>query len=797
MTEALVNIHIKKAAILGAGVMGAQMAAHLLSSGITPILFDMPAPATEGHKSTLAIKAIENLKKLKPAPIDKIKLLDVMVAANYDDDLELLKECDLVIEAIAERMDCKVELYKKISPFLKDDVIFATNTSGLSINELAKILPEKIRSSFFGIHFFNPARYMNLVELIPHATTDLKLMEQVEEFIVSGLGKGAVLAKDTPNFIGNRVGMFSILAVMYHAERLGLAPDIVDLLTGPAIGRPKSATFRTLDIVGLDTFEHVVDTMSNGLPNDPWHQYYKIPAWMAQLIAKKSLGQKTKLGVFKRIGTENHVFDVKIGDYRPSEEKLNPEIDAILTERNLATKFKKLKECPLPEAQFLWSCFRDLFHYSAYHLNDIAECTRDVDLSLRWGYAWSMGPFEAWQAMGWQMITTWINEEITSNKTMNSSPLPEWVTTLGDKGVYYNNGSFAPSKRIFVPRSTLSVYNKHLYPDAIFGETFDKGAVILETEAIKLWELNNDNIAILSFKTKMNTITASVLDGIYAAIEHVEKFNLGMIIWQTGNQFSLGANLQDMLDSVNNDKTQETEALLEKFHKVSLAIRYAKVPVVAAVRGMALGGGCEIALHCARTIAAFETTMGLVEPGVGLIPSGGGCKEMALRSSFCSKTSESLVPNIKFYFHNINAAEKSASAPIAKDLGYLRCNVDTIIMNPYELLSTAKQQVIALTKLGYKPPLACKIAVAGKAGIATITAELAEQKNKQLISEHDYFVGTRLAKVLCGGDVDLGEEVSETAILKLERECFMELLQSEKTKERIAHTLKTGKLLKN
>ncbi len=794
MGTVLANVHIKKAAILGAGVMGAQMAAHLLNSGVTPILFDLASK--EGPRSTLAINAIANLKKLKPAPIDQIKLLDIMQAANYDDDLELLKDCDLIIEAISERMDWKVDLYKKISPFLKENVVFATNTSGLSINTLAKILPEKIRPRFFGIHFFNPPRYMTLVELIPHETTDVHLMEQVEEFIVSGLGKGAVFTKDTPNFIGNRVGMFSILAVIHHAERLSLAPDVVDLLTGPAIGRPKSATFRTLDIVGLDTFAHVVNTMTEGLPGDPWHNFLKTPTWINNLIEKKALGQKTKIGIFKRVGTENHVFDIKTGDYRPSVEKLNPEIEAILKEKNPTTKFTKLKESTLPEAQFLWACFRDLFHYSAFHLASIADCTRDVDFALRWGYAWSMGPFESWQAIGWQTVASWIKQEIAAGKTMNSSPLPEWVTTVGDKGVYYNNGAYAPSKQSFKPRSMLPVYKKQIYPDPIFGETFDKGEVIYETDAIKLWELNNDNIAILSFKTKANTINEAVLDGIREAVHKAEIFKLGMVIWQYGNHFSLGANLQDMLDSVNNGKIQVTENLIEKFQQTSLALRYAKVPTVAAVRGMALGGGCEILLHCARTIAAFETNIGLVEPGVGLIPAGGGCKEMALRTAKSIKDPAGLIPAIKFYFNRISAAEKSASAHLAKHLGYLR-NLDTIIMNPYELLYTAKKQVVALAELGYKPPLSIKIPVAGSAGIAAIKAELSAQKEKQQITEHDYLVGSMLAKVLCGGETTMGEEVKEDVILKLERECFMELLQTEKTKERIAHTLKTGKPLKN
>ena len=790
----IANVHIKKAAVLGAGVMGAQIAAHLLNSGITPILFDLAAK--EGERSTLSINAIANLKKLKPAPIDKIKLLDLMVPANFEDDLALLQDCDLIIEAISERMDWKQDLYKKISPFLQENVVFATNTSGLSINELAKTLPDKIRPRFFGIHFFNPPRYMTLVELIPHNTTDLKLMEQVEEFIVTTLGKGAVFAKDTPNFIGNRVGMFSILAVIHHGEKFKLAPDVVDLLTGPAIGRPKSATYRTLDIVGLDTFAHVVNTMTAGLPKDPWHKYYQLPDWIKGLIDKKALGQKTKGGIFKRVGTDNLVFDLLKNDYRASEEKLNPEIAEILKEKDLALRFSKLRASQLPEAQFVWAIFRDLFHYAAFHLQDIADCTRDVDFALRWGYAWSTGPFETWQAIGWQNVTSWINEEIAAGKTLLSEPLPAWVSAIGDKGAYANNGAYSPSKQAFKPRSTLSVYKKHIFPDPVFGETFDKGQVIFETDAVKLWELNHDNIAILSFKTKMNTVSHAVLDGVCESLARVERSYSGMVLWQAGSHFSLGANLQDMLDAVNGGKASAIDALIARFHQTSLALRYAKVPTVAAIRGMTLGGGCELAMHCSRIIAGFETNIGLVEVGVGLIPAGGGTKEMALRSARGVKDLNCLINTIKFYFSNIMAAEKSASAPMAKQLGYLSA-LDSIIMNPYELLYTAKQQVLALNALGYAAPLACKIAVAGTAGLTAIDELLADGKAKQLYTDHDCFIGTRLAKVICGGDVAFGTELADTSLLQLERECFMEVLQSEKSKERIAHTLKTGKPLKN
>ena len=793
MSNSFINLHIKKVAVLGAGVMGAQIAAHLVNAGITPLLFDLASKGDE--RSQLSINAIENLRKLKPTPIGNPNLLDVIYPANYDDHLPMLTECDLILEAISERMDWKIELYNKIAPYINKNCILATNTSGLSINKLAQILPEDIRPRFLGIHFFNPPRYMKLVELIPHEGTDHTLIEKVEAFIVSALGKGAVHAKDTPNFIGNRVGMFSILSIIYHAEQMNLAPDIVDLLTGQLIGRPRSATFRTLDIVGLDTFAHVVNTMSEGLLEDPWHKFYKLPQWMLDLISKGALGQKTKVGIFKRVETTNFVYDIQKNDYRESENALKPEILTILKNTNLTEKFTALKNSELPEAKFLWTCFRDLFHYAAYHLMSIADCTRDVDFALRWGYAWASGPFETWQAIGWQTVANWIKQDIDDKKTMCLKPLPEWVEAIGNKGVYYNNSSYSPSKKKFQPRSTIPVYKRQPFPEPIYGETFDKGSTIFETDAVRLWE-TGDNIAILSFKTKMNTVNEAVLNGVLESVAKAEVSNAGLVIWQSGNHFSLGANLQDMLNAIANGKPQDIERLLEKFQQASLALRYSKIPTVAAPVGMVLGGGCELMLHCTRTIAAFESMIGLVEVGVGLIPAGGGCKEMARKACLDAKEDSYSLESLKYYFHNIFKAERSSCAPIAKILGYLR-ESDSIIMNPYELLYTAKQQVLSLIELGYKAPLAEKIYVAGKTGYEMLEAELNAMQSNSKISGHDHFIGVRLARVICGGNIEKDMPVDESDLLKLERDYFMELIETGKTQDRITHTLKTGKMLSN
>ena len=787
------SLLVRRVAVLGAGVMGAQIAAHLTNAGVDTVLFDLPAK--EGPADGIVLKAIANLGKLSPAPLASKALAAAITPANYETGLEQLRDCDLIIEAIAERMDWKQDLYKKIAPFVNEHAVLASNTSGLGINKLADVLPEQLRHRFCGVHFFNPPRYMHLAELIPAKGTDQAVLEGLESFLVTQLGKGVVYAKDTPNFIGNRIGVFSILSTIHHTAQFGLGFDEVDGLTGPLVGRPKSATYRTSDVVGLDTMAHVIKTMGDTLPNDPWHEFFKSPKWLEALIAKGALGQKTGAGIFRKVGKDILVVDLEKQDYRPADRTAAPEVVEILKTRNPAEKFAKLRASQHPQAQFLWASFRDLFHYSACHLADIAQTARDVDLAIRWGYGWAQGPFEIWQAAGWKQVAQWIAEDIAAGKSMSSAPLPAWVLD-GRDGVHAADGSYSPTLDTLVPRSSLPVYQRQRFPDPMLGESFAPGETVFENDGIRLWT-DGDGIGVISFKTKMNTVSDQVLDGIQHAIGLAERQFKGVVIWQNKEPFSAGADLSGALAALQAGKIAEFEAMVANFQRTSQRIKYALVPVVTAVRGLALGGGCEFQMHAAKSVAALESYIGLVEAGVGLLPAGGGLKELAVRASQAAGADGDVFAELKKTFETVAMAKVSNSAVNAKELGLMR-GTDKVVFNSFELLHIAKAEVTALAEGGYRPPLpARRIRVAGDVGIATFKMMLVNMLEGRFISPYDYEIAERIATVLCGGKVDRNTLVDEEWLLTLERKHFVELAQQEKTQARIAHMLKTGKPLRN
>ncbi|OQW92935.1 MAG: 3-hydroxyacyl-CoA dehydrogenase [Beggiatoa sp. IS2] len=787
------NFHVRKVAVLGAGVMGAQIANHLSNADVPVVLFELPAKGDDPYADVN--RFIQGLRKMQPNPSAKPERIDALVPAIYTTDMEKLRDCDFVLEVIAERVDWKYDLYSKVVPYLSPNAILATNTSGLSIDLLAEKLPEKMKSRFCGVHFFNPPRYMPLVELIPGSKTDPSVLDNLETFLVKTLGKSVVRAKDTPNFVGNRIGVFSIVATMCQAARLGIPFDVVDDLTGSSLGRPKSATFRTADVVGLDTLAHILDACLQVLKTDPWQEFYVTPPWLKGLIDKGALGQKTKAGVFRKEDGKIMVLDTDSGNYRKSGGKADAEVAGIMRIRDQAKRFKALRESKHPQAEFVWAIQRETFHYAAVMLGEIANSARDIDMAMRWGYGWKQGPFEIWQEAGWKQIAQWIEEDMAAGKTMTKAPLPAWVKQV--EAAHTPQGSWSAIDNAYRPRSALPVYKRQYFPEQVLGEAAPgTGKTVYSNDGVRLWHLDDaPDIGIVSIQSKMHAVGEEVLDGMLAAIDIAEKQFAGLVVWDAKAPFSVGANLAQILPVILANNFNMVGRIIEKFQAMTSRLRYSLIPTVAAVQGLALGGGCEILLHCDRVVAALESYIGLVEVGVGVIPAGGGSKEAALRASQRSVDGK-VFPFLKEFYTNIAMAKVSMSAQEAQKMGWLR-DSDIIVFNVNEILYIAIQQARAMAESAYRPPVPPKIKVAGRTGIATIKSQLVNMRDGNFISEHDYYIGSRLAEIVCGGDVEAGSEVDECILLKLEREVFVDLLHQKKTMDRIGFMLETNKPLRN
>ena len=810
------NKIIKKVAILGAGVMGAQIAAQCINVGLPVVLFDLPGKSNDGkpaQKNEIALKAIENLKKLKPAPLGLSNDANLIQAANYEDDLDLLADCDLIIEAIAERLDWKHALYEKVAPHIPVHALFATNTSGLPIGELAKGFSGDLKKRFCGVHFFNPPRYMHLLELIPAADTDPVVLDALETFMTSTMGKGVVRAKDTPNFIGNRVGVFSILAVFAEAQKFGLGFDAVDAITGSKLGRAKSATFRTSDVVGLDTMAHVIKTMENSLQGDPFSTLFKIPEVVTQLIAKGALGQKTKAGFYRKDGKNVLVLDAVSGEYKPSTATIEPLIERIL-KKPITERLELLRDTDEPQAQFLWAIYRDIFHYCAIHLGDIAQSAREIDFAMRWGYGWDKGPFEDWQAAGVTQVANWIKEDIEAGKTLSKEPLPTWLFSgpVAEKQAFHTpQGSWSASENKYVPRSSLPVYQKQVFRAPLLGDGSPDpktaGTTIYENPDLRAWvDQAQPDVLIASFRSKMNTISPDVLNGIQKAVEIAEANYEGLVIWQPsslklgtpGGPFSAGANLEAALPMVMKGGPSGVEPFVKLFQDTMMRVKYSQVPVICAVSGIALGGGCELVMQSSRRVAAIESYIGLVEVGVGLLPAGGGLKEAAIRAAqgVALAGNTNYLDFTKASFENAAMAKVSSSAQDAVKMAYLQKG-DIIVPNVYELLSLAQNQVKAMRFAGYRPPIPSLIPVGGRSVASTVMGQVINMRDGGFISEHDAFIAKKIIDIISGGDVDAGTLVTEEWLLKLERQAFVELIGHPKTMERIMGILQNGKPVRN
>jgi 3-hydroxyacyl-CoA dehydrogenase len=797
---------VRKVAVLGAGVMGGQIAAHLVNARVEALLFDLPAK--EGPKSGIAMAAIEALKKMNPAPLGHLELAAHIQPANYDDDLELLRGCDLVIEAIAERIDWKHALYERVAPFIAPQAIFGTNTSGLSIGELAEGVGDELKRRFCGIHFFNPPRYMPLVELIATPQTAQDVLDRLEGFLTSTLGKHCIRAKDTPNFIANRVGIWGMLATVREAERFGLTIDIVDDLTGARLGRAKSGTFRTADVVGLDTIGHVMKTMQDQLPNDPFRPLYDTPAVFAALLGKGALGQKSGAGFYRKDGKSILRYDAASGEYVPSGAKADETVARILKKKTWAERLTLLRQSKNPQARFVWALMRDNFQYAVIQLAGIAENARDLDLALRLGYGAKEGPFEIWQQAGWTQLAEWIREDIARGEALSAQALPDWVfegPVAERGGVHQPEGSWSPTARAFLPRREHPVHGRQLFRPAVAGEQArhpaGAGRTVFEDDSLRLWTLDEsgvNGVLIATIRTRMGAIGPGVVAGLMKGVELAEREYKGLVVWSPEDPFSVGADLQAMLPVFMSGGVQAIEAEERKLQEVMLRLRYALVPTVAAVSGMALGGGCELLLHCAARVASLESYIGLVEVGVGLIPGAGGLTYGARRAAEeqAAAPDAYLLDFLKKYVMAAGTAQVSRSATEARAAGWL-LDSDRIVFNREELLYVALREAAALHESGWRPPRRAPFRAAGREGIATITAQLVNLRDGGLISPHDFHLGRTIAEVMCGGDIEPGSLVDEEWIMALERTAFVGLLTHPKTQERIMGMMQTGKPVRN
>jgi 3-hydroxyacyl-CoA dehydrogenase len=717
----MTRFHVRRAAVLGAGVMGAQIAAHFVNCRVPVVLFDLPAK--EGPKNGIVTRAIDNLKKLKPSPLGVADDAALITAANYDEHLDLLAGCDLVIEAIAERMDWKLALYERIAPALSAGAIVASNTSGLSITKLSQALPETIRPRFCGIHFFNPPRYMALVELITTPATRPEVLDMLETFVTRGLGKSVVRAKDTPNFVANRVGIAGMLATIKEAAQFGLGFDVVDDLTGKKLGRASSGTFRTADVVGLDTMAHVIRTLQDNLADDPFFPAYATPPVLQALIDKGALGQKSGAGFYKKVGKDILRLDPAKGDYVPAGGKADPIVDRML-KKPAAERLKLLRESGNPQAQFLWAIQRDAFHYAAVHLESIADSARDVDLAMRWGFGTRQGPFELWQEAGWQPVAQWVQEDIAAGKALCAAPLPDWVFD-GRNGVHTPEGSWSPSRRAYVPPSTLPVYARQAFRDSVLGShataALAAGTEVWKNDEARVWTLDGQ-VLILSITAKLHLISPAVMEALAKALDLAEAGYQGLVIWSPDDVFSAGANLESLMPVFMKQGSKGILPEVKKLQDLMLRLRYSQVPVVAAMRGLALGGGCELAVYSHRRVAAMESYVGLVEVGVGLLPAGGGLAYLARRAAEMAGAANAGADLLKFLtdgFTNAAMAKVGTSALESRKLGYLLWS-DIVVPHKDELLHVATAQVHAMAEAGWRAPARTPFPVAGRNALATI-----------------------------------------------------------------------------
>ena len=803
---------IEKVAVLGAGTMGARIAAHLANAGFPCYLLDI-APAklnAEEQRKGLALESpavrnrivqagLQAAKKSRPAAFFAPETARLITPGNFEDNLGWCGEADWIIEAVAENLEIKRKLFERVEAARKPGTIVTSNTSGLPIHLIAEGRSADFQEHWAGTHFFNPPRYLKLVELIPGPKTRPEVLETLSEFCDRRLGKGVVVAKDTPNFIANRIGTFSMLNALRQMQALDMSIEEVDACTGPAIGQPKSATFRTADIVGLDVLVHVVRNIYENIPNDESRQMYCVPPFVEEMLKRGLLGEKTGAGFYKRVkkGGESEILalDWHTLEYRPWQKARFGSIEAGKAVDDTRQRLQMLVGPALEGKagdkanQFLWSTLSESCLYAARRVPEIANSIVDVDRAMRWGFAWELGPFEVWDAIGVERMAKALEREGKALppvvEQVLASPRKAFYETEKGRTSYFDlaSGALKPAEQ-----AAGLIVLKSLK---------ERSGVVQGNSGASLIDLG-DGVLCCEFHSKMNAIGADIVAMIQAGVNRLGSEFDAMVIANQAPNFSVGANLMLLLIAAQEGEWDDVHLAVRQFQRCNMAVKYARGPVVVAPQGMALGGGCEISLHGARIHAAAETYMGLVETGVGLIPAGGGTKEMLIRANEHAAGGEDLdlFHALKPIFEHVAMAKVSTSGEEARSLGYLR-RADRIAMNRDRQVADAKETALAMVRAGYHPPAPPEIRVLGEEFLAAAKLAIHMLVRGEYATEHDAVVARKLAYILAGGNVTAPQIVSEQYVLDLEREAFVSLCGERKTQERIAHTLKTGKPLRN
>ncbi len=802
---------INKVAILGAGTMGARIAAHFANAGVPSLLLDIVPPDADGPaRNKISAAGLDATKKSKPAAFFESSLARLVTVGNFDDDLKRLADVDWIIEAVVENLEIKRSLLKKVDAFRKPGTIITTNTSGLPVAKIAEGFSEDFRRSWFGTHFFNPPRYMRLLELIPTPEADHALIDAVAHFCDVQLGKGVVFAKDTPNFIANRIGTFSVLNVMRLMQEMDLSIEEIDALTGQAVGWPRSATFRTIDLVGLDILGHVVGNMTQNVHDE--RSELQIPPFFRQMLERKWLGDKTKGGFYKKVKSagkedERMALDWKTLEYHPRQKPKFAALDMAKNVEDTGARVRMLlgldgaPQKPDKAATFLWTALADLWTYSANRIPEISDSVVEIDRAMRMGFNWELGPFELWDAAGVEATVARMKKE--------GHPVAANVERLLSSGKksWYEDDAKTASGRKFADLATGN-WQPVTVPPGVWSVAVAKksNGVVKKNSGASLVDLG-DGVGCIEFHSKMNALGADIISLILQTLKPGgagDAFD-AFVITNDAQNFSVGANLMLLLMSVQEEEWDDVDMAIRQFQGMTQAVKFSPKPVVIAPFGLALGGGCEISLHAAARQPHAELYMGLVEVGVGLLPGGGGCKEMLLRAVDSAASirpdgrgeSVELMEAMKKSFETIATAKVATSAHEARGLGFLS-NSDRITMNRERVLSDAKTRALELFRGGYEPPvMRTDIPAPGESILAALKMGVYLMRQGDYISDHELKLGTKIAEVLCGGNITPGTPVSEQYLLDLEREAFKSLCGEKKTQERIQFTLKTGKTLRN